>query len=131
MIVASSLILAAFLESPLRPVPPTEQVQVQVQAVGSPSRAMCAKNDYRTLSQPGVAGGKSQGIASLPFAMGRRFATLDSYLLHLECHAQPVDSPWWKQIRPGIYKHMTTATNVPKDEIATRAELMKRFGFSR
>ena len=131
MIVASSLILVAFLESPLRPVPPTEQVQVQVQAVGSPSRAMCAKNDLRTITQPGTAGGESRGVANLPFAMGRRFATLDSYLMHLECHAQPVDSPWWKEIRPGLYKHMTTATNAPPNEIATRAELKKKFGFSR
>lgn len=129
MIVASLLILAAF-ESPLRPVPPTEQEPLQVQAAGSPSRAMCAKNDIRTRSR-GNTGDEPQGVANLPFAMGRRFATLDSYLMHLECHAQPVDSPWWKQIRPGIYKHMTTATNAQPNEIATRSELMKRFGFSR
>ena len=126
MIVASLLILALF-ESPLRPVPPTEQVPVMAQ--GSPSRAMCAKNDVRTLHQTGSEG--AQGVANLPFSMGRRFQTLDSYLMHLECYAQPVDSPWWKQISPGIYKHMTTATNASQNEIATRAELMKRFGLSR
>jgi len=73
--------------------------------------------------------GQNEGIANLPFAMGKKFATLDSYLAHLECLAGPTDRPWWKEIRPGVYEHMVTATN-GKREIATRAELMKRFGFS-
>ncbi|HEY3720410.1 MAG TPA: hypothetical protein VGL41_09750 [Roseiarcus sp.] len=69
-------------------------------------------------------------MANLPFAMGRKFATLDAYLAHLECFAGPIDKPWWKEIRPGVYEHVTTATNA-QQEVATRAELMKRFGFSR
>jgi len=72
---------------------------------------------------------ETAGIANLPFAMGRRFATLDEYLAHLRCRAAPIDKPWWKEIRPGVYEHVTTATNAKRD-VATRAELMKRFGFS-
>ena len=128
MIVTPLLILAAYFESPVRPVPPTEEVRAQVptHVGGSPTRAQCAKNDLRMVGRPGTT-----GVADLPDAMGRRFATLDSYLLHLACYAAPVDAAWWKEIRPGVYKHMTTATNAPPNEIATRAELMKRFGFSR
>jgi hypothetical protein len=70
------------------------------------------------------------GVANLPFAMGRTFATLDEYLTYLECFAAPIDKPWWKEIRPGFYEHKTTATN-GKAETATRDELMKRFGFAR
>ena len=40
MIVASLFILAAYHESPLRPVPSTEQSQVQLQVDEAPSRAM-------------------------------------------------------------------------------------------
>ena len=70
------------------------------------------------------------GIANLPFAMGRRFATLDEYLAHLQCRAAPIDLPWWSEVRPGVYeqvKHLPGA----KREVATRAELMRRFGFSK
>lgn len=70
------------------------------------------------------------GIANLPFARGHRFCTLDEYLAHLERSAAPIDQPWWKEVRPGVYRRMTTATNA-KPETATRAELMKRFGFTR
>lgn len=69
------------------------------------------------------------GVAGLPYAMGKTFPSLDSYLRHLECYAGPIDKPWWKEIRPGVYEHVKTATNA-QPEIATRAELMKRFGFS-
>jgi hypothetical protein len=124
MIVAPLLILTAFLESSFEPDPPALQLQLK----GSPGKSLCA-----TARQPAAtaASANSEGIADLPFAMGRRFATLDAYLTHLECLAQPVDLPWWKEIEPGIYKHMTTATNAPPNEVATRAELMRRFGFSR
>lgn len=77
-----------------------------------------------------VEGSKTKGVANLPFAMGKSFVTLDNYLDYLECFAQPIDKPWWKQVRPGVYEHVTTATNA-KPEVATRAELMKRFGFTR
>jgi hypothetical protein len=127
MIVAPLVILAAFLESPVTPVQAPQEVQV----VGSSADSLCAKRAKASVRQPGTAASESASVANLPFAMGRRFATLDEYLTHLECHAGPIDLPWWKQIRPGVYKRMTTATNAPPNEVATRAELMKRFGFNR
>jgi hypothetical protein len=77
-----------------------------------------------------VAASSSEGgVANLPFAMGRTFSSLDEYLTFLECFAGPIDKPWWRQVRPGVYEHVKTATNA-SPEIATRAELMKRFGFT-
>ena len=71
----------------------------------------------------------AQGVAKLPYSHGHRFCTLDEYLTHLERYAAPIDQPWWRPIRPGVYEHVKRATGA-KREIATRAQLMKRFGFS-
>ena len=70
------------------------------------------------------------GVSNLPFAHGRTFATLDEYLAHLEAHAGPIDQPWWREIRPGVYEHVKRMPEATR-EIATRAELMKRFCFAR
>ena len=69
------------------------------------------------------------GIGNLPFSHGKRFATLDEYLAHLKCYAAPIDQPWWREVRPGVYEHVKRMPGAPR-ETATRAELMKRFGFS-
>jgi len=61
--------------------------------------------------------------------MGKTFASLDDYLKHLSCFAGPIDLPWWKEIRPGVYQHMMTASKT-KPEFATRTELSRRFGFT-
>ena len=74
--------------------------------------------------------GSGEGVAGLPFSHGKTFRTLDAYLAHLERHAQPIDQPWWRQIRPGVYEHVKRMRGAPR-EIATREELMKRFGFSK
>ena len=70
-----------------------------------------------------------EAVANLPFARGKTFRTLDEYLAHLEAQGA-VDLPWWREIRPGVYERVTSATNAPR-EVATRAELMQRFGFRR
>ncbi|MDQ8754816.1 hypothetical protein RCO27_01120 [Sphingosinicella sp. LHD-64] len=70
-----------------------------------------------------------EGVADLPYSRGKRFRTLDEYLAHLEGNGA-IDLPWWREIRPGVYElvvHMRGA----RPEIATRAELMRRYGFSR
>lgn len=71
----------------------------------------------------------TEGVANLPYARGRTFTSLDEYLAHLEKQGA-VDLPWWREIRPGVYERVT---NMPeaKREVATRAELMQRFGFKR
>ena len=70
-----------------------------------------------------------EGIPNLPFAMGRRFRSLDEYLEHLRCNAGPIDLPWWREVRPGLYERMVRMRGAER-ETATREELMKRFGFS-
>ncbi len=70
-----------------------------------------------------------EGVANLPFSHGRRFRTLDEYLAHLQRHAAPIDQPWWREIRPGVYEHVKRMPGATR-ETATREELMKRFGFS-
>src|SRR5687768_9842065 len=76
-----------------------------------------------------AAAASGEGVANLPFAHGRSFRTLDEYLAHLERHAAPIDQPWWREIRPGVYEHVKRMPGAPR-ETATRAELMKRFGFT-
>lgn len=67
----------------------------------------------------------------LPFAHGRTFATLNQYLAHLRDRAGPIGQPWYREIRPGIYERVTSRVPAGEPEIHTRAELMRRFGFSR
>ena len=70
-----------------------------------------------------------EGVAGLPFSHGKTFRTLDEYLAHLERYAAPIDQPWWREIRPGVYEHVKRMPGAPR-ETATRAELMARFGFT-
>jgi hypothetical protein len=78
----------------------------------------------------GGAQSSSGGVADLPYSFGRKFETLDAYLNHLECNAGPIDLPWWKEVRPGVFQEMTSVPEA-RAAIATRAELMTRYGFDR
>lgn len=64
----------------------------------------------------------------------QRFTGLDEYLAHLERTQGPVDGPWYKQVRPGIYLLQTgnLHLDVPGEEkqTFTREELAQKFGFS-
>ena len=117
-----SLMLAAC--SAHQPVPANETIVANVAAQPPMKRAPMDKTRKLTACD------SPAGIANLPYAHGHRFCSLDEYLAHLERAAAPIDQPWWKEIRPGVYQHMKTATNA-RPETATRAELLKRFGFSR
>ncbi len=68
-----------------------------------------------------------EGVSGLPFARGASFRCLDDYLAHLQRNGA-IDLPWWREIRPGVYEHVTTRTGREPEE-ATREELMRRFGF--
>jgi len=70
-----------------------------------------------------------EAVANLPYARGKTFRTLDEYLAHLEAQGA-VDLPWWREIRPGVYERVTSMPEARR-EVATRAELMRRFGFTR
>lgn len=69
------------------------------------------------------------GVGNLPYSRGKRFGTLDAYLAHLEQQGA-IDLPWWREVRPGVYEYMVRMPGAQR-EIATRAELMRRFGFQR
>lgn len=75
------------------------------------------------------ASGQTDGVANLPFARGETFRSLDAYLAHLEAGGA-VGLPWWRETRPGVYQQVTTLRG-KAPEIATRADLMRRFGFER
>jgi hypothetical protein len=119
MILHALLFTLAAAESRYRPLPPEKAAGTQ---------AFCAKEKQLVEKQAAEAVPNSKGTGNLPFAMGRRFRTLDEYLVHLECRAAPIDLPWWKEIRPGVYQYVTTKPGAPR-QTATRAELLKRFGF--
>ena len=107
--------------SPYRPLPGAKATATQ---------AICGKEKLLVEKQAAQAAPNATGIRGLPFAMGRSFRTLDEYLVHLKCRAAPIDLPWWKEIRPGVYDYVTSKPGAPRQS-ATRAELMKRFGFSK
>jgi hypothetical protein len=73
----------------------------------------------------------AQPARRLPDSFGRTFASLDEYLAHLRRYAAPIDKPWYREIRPGVYERVTTMVPRPAPQIYTRAQLMARFGFTR
>ncbi|MES2903492.1 MAG: hypothetical protein V4696_04835 [Pseudomonadota bacterium] len=70
--------------------------------------------------------------------VNRRFEKLDDYLNWLRDTQAPIDKPYYEEIRPGVYQLRTGNLRVlvpESDEAAseqtvTRAELLKKFGFS-
>jgi len=61
-----------------------------------------------------------------------RFATLDEYLEFLRARAG-IGMHWYREVAPGLYQLETTNRHgePPRQRRFTRAELMRRFGFSR
>ena len=90
---------------------------------------LCGPASAQQKETAGVQRSASEGVANLPYARGKTFRTLDEYLAHLEAQGA-IDLPWWREIRPGVYERVTSRTDAPR-EVATRAELMRRFGFTR
>lgn len=119
MILDTILLATLMTTSPYRPVP-EDPPAAEKAVVAHPNSAM----------KKGQACDSAQGVAKLPFAHGHRFCSLDEYLAHLERYAAPIDQPWWRPIRPGVYEHVKRMPGATR-EIATRAQLIKRFGFSK
>jgi hypothetical protein len=71
------------------------------------------------------------GVRNLPSSYGRSFASLDEYLEHLRRYAGPVDQPWYREVRPGVYELVTTMRPAPAPRTFTREQLMRQFGFTR
>ena len=65
----------------------------------------------------------------------QRFTSLDEYLAHLERTQRPVDGPWYKQVRPGIYELQTGNLHLDvaggERQTFTREELAQKLGFSK
>ena len=70
------------------------------------------------------------GVANLPYARGQVFDSLDNYLAHLQRQGA-IDLPWWREVAPGVYERVVRGFPGRAPERATRAELMRRFGFTR
>lgn len=111
-------LVAAFTMSPDRPLPEDKRVELR----SDKEMGMASNKKMQACNS-------TEGVAKLPYSYGHRFCSLDEYLSHLERNAAPIDQPWWRPIRPGVYEHVKRMPGA-KPEIATRAELMRRFGFS-
>jgi hypothetical protein len=90
---------------------------------------LCVPAHARQKEVDNVSRSATEGVANLPYARGKSFRTLDEYLAHLETQGA-VDLPWWREIRPGVYERVTSMPEARR-EVATREELMRRFGFAR
>lgn len=73
----------------------------------------------------------TDGVRDLPSSFGRSFATLDQYLEHLRNYAGPIDQPWYREIRPGVYEYVTSMRPASAPKTFTREELMRELGFTR
>ncbi|MGZ8361466.1 MAG: hypothetical protein ACXWUX_13170 [Allosphingosinicella sp.] len=75
---------------------------------------------------------RDDGVAELPYARGRTFASLDEYLAYLQQTNGTIDLPYWRATGRGVYQWTVRMPGEPAGrETATREELMQRYGFSR
>ena len=72
--------------------------------------------------------GADEAVPNRPYSRGRSFANLDEYLAYLERANGPIDLPWWREVRPGVFQKVVRMTGA-EPETATRDELNRRFGF--
>lgn len=78
------------------------------------------------MDQPRTRG----AVPNLPHARGKSFGSLDEYIEHLEKQGA-IDLPYWRKLDPDSYIWVTSRVPAGPSERATRAELMRRYGFSR
>jgi hypothetical protein len=82
-----------------------------------------------------ATGTSEASMTNQHLAINQRFRSLDDYLEYLRKRQAPVDGPWYREIRPGVYELQTgnfrpLGAQAPK-RVFTREELEKKFGFSR
>jgi hypothetical protein len=82
-----------------------------------------------------TAQSRENDVTDAAIPISKRFATLDDYLLHLEQVDGPIDRPWYKEVRPGVYELQTgnlRRIGVDNEKRTfTRDELKAKFGFTR
>ena len=84
--------------------------------------------------QPVYAGNREMTVNEKQVPISRQFRSLDEYLAHLERMEAPVDGPWYKEVRPGIYElqpgNLRVLGGEGQKQTFTREELERKFGFS-
>jgi hypothetical protein len=106
-----------------------------VGACGAPQTEQVSDNSFN--QGTGMKSGSADQPAHAP--INRRFKSLDDYLAWLRRTQEPVDGSWYEEIRPGIYQLRNGNLRIlgpggdetPPGQTFTRAELEKKFGFSR
>ncbi len=94
-----------------------------------------AKAGQETAADRQVPANKSgKNVTDEQVPIIQRFRSLDAYLAHLERTQGPVDGPWYKEVRPGVYKLQTGNLHLDTPDgdrrTFTREELERKFGFS-
>lgn len=89
---------------------------------------------HTAANEPAAASDWEKTVTNEQVPISRQFRNLDEYLAHLERMEGPVDGPWYKEIRPGVYELQTGNLRVLGDDgqkqTFTREELERKFGFS-
>ena len=117
-------------------------VQIHKLTAGALATALLTSSCSASLSDPAPTdtdrqpASKRMGnfVSDTNKPISERFKTLDEYLAYLERYQGPVDGPWYKEIRPGVYELQTgnlqLDTPDTQKRIFTREELKKKFGFT-
>ncbi len=109
-------------------------------ACGSPLRELPAGDVNQEAGSNARQGGEQKVTSgsSAGAPINQRFRDLDAYLLHLEQTNGPIDKPFYREIRPGVYQRVGGNLRVLSPESGsedgksgtyTREELERKFGF--
>jgi hypothetical protein len=83
----------------------------------------------------GPPGRQATAVTDAQLPINQRFRSLDDYLAFLEKTQAPIDKPWYREIRPGVYELQTgnfrSLDERSPERVFTREQLEKKFGFSR
>ena len=125
----------------MKPTPPSSRQALTGRLLAVPllltASAACSQPSAPEVnSPPGVSskgltvdkGSQQGGVANLPFAQGRSFASLDEYLEFRERRGA-YDVPWYRQVRPGVYQLVSRRAPGAEPQTYSREELARKFGF--
>jgi hypothetical protein len=100
-------------------------------AIGAPADGQGKRTIKRPLHREGGMPNATDPTPrrDLPFAMGKEFRCLDDYLAYLEPMGA-YDTPYWRLTKRGHYELISRRGPGQAPVTATRAELMKRYGFA-